>query len=83
LIEGFQGAFAADRVTEQDGHKVDDFVTSEAATGKANSLRDGVEDSLLAQVSNHENHFPKPGRGQWAGVFSGLDADRRIRDTGH
>ena len=83
MIEGFQGAFATDRVTEQDGHKVDDFVASEAAAGKANSLRDGVEDSLLAQVSNNENYFPKPGWGQWGGAFRGLDAGGRIRDTSH
>ena len=47
LIEGFQGAFAADCVADQHRHKVDDFVASEAAAGKANSLRDGVEDSPL------------------------------------
>jgi hypothetical protein len=84
LIDGFQGAFAADRVAEQDGHKVEDFVASEAAAGKADSARVMASRTrLFAQVSNNENHFSKPGRGQWGGAFRGLDADGRIRDTGH
>ena len=38
---------------------------------------------LFAQVSNHENHFPKAEWRQWGGAVRGLDAGGRIRDTGH
>lgn len=83
LVEGFQRAFAANSVAEKDGHKVDDFVVPETTTGKADTLRDGVKDSLLAQVRNDENDFSKLGQRQWGCLRRGLDADGRIRDAGH
>jgi hypothetical protein len=48
-VVGFQGPFAANRVAEQDREKVDLLVVSEAATGEANLLNDGVEDSPLVR----------------------------------
>jgi hypothetical protein len=38
LIKGFQRSFAADSITEENGHKIDHLVASETAAGKAHLL---------------------------------------------
>jgi hypothetical protein len=47
FVERLQRVFAADRVTEKDGHKVDDFETPQAAAVKVDSLSESVKDSPL------------------------------------
>ena len=41
LVKSFPRPFAAYRITEEDGEKIDHLVSSEAATGKAHLFFDG------------------------------------------
>src|SRR5713226_5167843 len=60
FIEGFEGAFAADRVAEEDRQKVNHLVAPKAPPCKADPFIDGGEDPLLAQVLDKKHYFPQP-----------------------
>jgi hypothetical protein len=58
FIKGFESAFAADRVAEEDRQKVDHLVVPKAPPCEAYSLIDGSQDPLLTQVRAYQHDFP-------------------------
>ncbi len=76
LVKGFQGAFAADCITEQDGEKIDHLVPSEATTGKAHLLFNSCKHALVLEVVNQQSDFPEPGRNRGHRLRRGLDIHR-------
>ena len=60
LVEGFQRAFTADGIAEEDGEKVDDLVAPEAPPRKAHALTDGGQDTLLPKMLDDQRGFAKP-----------------------
>ena len=83
LVEGFQCAFTADGIAEEDCEKVDHLIVPEAPSPKAHALTELGQDALLPQMLNDQHDFAKPRRRRGNGVRRGLDDDRRIGDTGH
>src|SRR2546421_3151602 len=49
LVKDLQGRFAADGIAQQNGDKVNDLITSEAAAGKAHSVLNGSQYPLALQ----------------------------------
>ena len=62
LVKGFQRPFTACGIAEQNGEKIDHFIASEAATGKAHLLFNGSKHPLALQVVSHQRHLPEPRR---------------------
>ena len=60
LIEGLQGAFPAQRIAQEHGHKIDDVIGPHAPTGQAHALADGLEHAQVGEVLRHQAHFAKP-----------------------
>lgn len=83
LVEGFQRAFAADRIPEEHGHKVKHIVVAETATGKTHTLTDGGKHPLLTKVLNLQGDFAEPGWRTGYRLRCGLDDQRSISDTIH
>ena len=83
LVEGFQRAFTADGIAEEDREKVDHLVVPEAPPCKTHALTELGQDALLAQMLDDEHHLAKPRGCRGNGVRKGLDDHRRIDDTVH
>ncbi len=83
LVEGFQRAFTADGVAEEDGEKVDDLIVPEAPPRKAHALTDGGKDALLTKMLDDQSGFAKPGGRHEDGLGRSLDDHRSIGDTVH
>ena len=49
-----------ERVTDQDGDKVDDVIRSEPWASKVDPFLDGVEHAEVGQCTSHDCHFAKP-----------------------
>jgi len=62
LVKGFQRPFTACGRAQQDGEKIEHFIASEAATGKAHLLFNGSKYPLAVQGVSHQRHLPQPRR---------------------
>ena len=60
LVERFQGAFAADCISQEDSHKVDDLIVSEAATSKAYRSSMDERTRWRFKTMREQSHFPEP-----------------------
>jgi len=60
LVEGFQRAFATDRVAEEHDHKVDHLIVAEAAASEAHPLSDGRKNIVLPKVLYEQGDFAEP-----------------------
>ena len=63
IIEGLEGAFATDGITDEDSDKVDHIVMAKTATGKAYAFLKSGKHALLLQIMGDEGHFSEPGGG--------------------
>src|SRR6266566_7707292 len=83
LREGLQGAFPAQRIADEHGHKIDHVIGPHAPACQAHALAEGLEDTQVGEVLRHQAHFAKPwGKGGNRERRS-LDCDGRMRHTGH
>ena len=84
LVKLLQGAFATDGVARS-GRRESRSPRSAQSGGEqsARGSADGVEDAQFTQMLDDEHDFPQPTGGRGDSFGSGLDAHRRISDTGH
>jgi hypothetical protein len=61
LVESLQGAFPADRIAEEHGHKVNHLILAETTTSKAHTLSDGGKHIVLTKTLCDQDDFPEPG----------------------
>jgi len=84
LVKLLQGAFETSGVARS-GRRESRSPRSAQSGGEqsARGSADGVEDAQFTQMLDDEHDFPQPTGGRGDSFGSGLDAHRRISDTGH
>ncbi len=73
LREGLQGAFPAQRIADEHGHKIDHVIGPHAPACQAHALAEGLEGAQVGEVLRHQAHFAKP-------VGQGRHRERRSLD---
>src|SRR5712691_1607421 len=83
LIEGLQGAFPAQRIAQEYGHKIDHVIGPHAPASQAHPLAEGLENTQVGEVLRHQAHFAKPVGQGGNRERRGLDLDGRMCHTRH
>ena len=63
FVEGFEGAFPADRIAEEYHHKIDLIEATAVVTGKAHALAYGHQHALLVQARREHRQSRNRGGG--------------------